>query len=93
MYARAYDVLSAAGSIAVYKYPGLVTDEDILAVRHRARRFAARELGKASASAPSVPRRRFISAVTCLGPVCQCFHILSFLRVHHGEWLHLMTAG
>lgn len=67
-YARAYDLLSAAGSTAVHRTPGLVTEKELDSVRRRADSFISRELGRGAPSA-GIPKKRFISAVSCLGEV------------------------
>lgn len=67
-YALAYSRLRAAAACG--RRPGLITDEDRRAAESRARSMAARELPKAARGGePGRVTRRFLSALTCQGPV------------------------
>lgn len=70
-YRRAYELLSAIKTIDPKKTIGLLTDEDVQAARRRASGAIHREM-KPRRSADARQYKRFLSALTCAGPLFLC---------------------
>lgn len=68
-YARAYGLLHAAEAIHPGRLPGLVGEDQRAAAVRRAAGTVIRELGSKCAPEPKEPRLRFLSSLTCKGPV------------------------
>lgn len=69
LYARAYELLSAAGGADIRNLPMLVAPSEKAAAARRADGIIIREFGKREAETTTTGKQRFLSAFTCKGIV------------------------